>query len=203
MKSFSFPLFNSFGKIWWKEIQEECIEWDDRLWDAKNTNDLRRMGKNRKLFWGRTVQILRKISHSIWWEGNSGDFIFLSKESVSQFSPVTQLCPTLWDHMDCSTPGLPVYHQLLEFTQNHVHRVGDTIQPSHLLSSPSPPTFNLSLQSGSFPVSQLFTSGSQTIRTSVLASDLPMNIQGWFPLGSTGFILLSKGLSRVFSSTTT
>ena len=83
MKSFSFPLFNSFGKIWWKEIQEECLEWDDRLWDAKNTNDLRRMGKNRKLFWGRAVQILRKISRSIWREGNSGNFIVLSKESVS------------------------------------------------------------------------------------------------------------------------
>ena len=59
------------------------------------------------------------------------------------------------------------------------------------------------LASGSFPVSQLFTSGSQTIRTSVLASDLPMNIQGWFPLGLTGLIsLLSEGFSRVFSSTT-
>ena len=61
-----------------------------------------------------------------------------------QFSSVTQSCPTLCDPMDCSTPGLPVPHQLLEFTQTHVHRVDDTIQPSHTLLSPSPPAFNLS-----------------------------------------------------------
>ena len=56
-------------------------------------------------------------------------------------SSVAQLCPTLCDPMNCSTPGLPVHHQLPEFTQTHVHRVGDTIQPSHPLSSPSPPAF--------------------------------------------------------------
>ena len=63
---------------------------------------------------------------------------------VSQFSSVAQSCPTLCDLMDCSTLGLPVHHQLPEFTQIHVHWVGDAIQPSHPLSSPSPPTFNLS-----------------------------------------------------------
>ena len=56
-----------------------------------------------------------------------------------QFSSVAQSCPTLCDPMNCSTPGLPVHHQLLEFTQTHVHWVGDAIQPSHPLSSPSPP----------------------------------------------------------------
>ena len=60
------------------------------------------------------------------------------------FSLVDQSCLTLCDPMDCSTPDLPVHHQLLEATQTHVHRVGDAIQPSHPLSSPSPPTFNLS-----------------------------------------------------------
>ena len=55
-----------------------------------------------------------------------------------QFSSVAQLCPTLFDPMNCSSPGLPVHHQLLKFTQTHVHWVGDAIQPSHLLSSPSP-----------------------------------------------------------------
>ena len=60
------------------------------------------------------------------------------------FSSVTQSCPTLCDPMECSMPGLPVHHQLPEFTQTHVHRVSDAIQPSHPLSSPSPPTFNLS-----------------------------------------------------------
>ena len=61
---------------------------------------------------------------------------------ISQFSSVTQSCPTLCDPINCSTPGLPVHHQLPEFTQTHVHRVGDAIQPSHPLSSPSPPTPN-------------------------------------------------------------
>ena len=61
-----------------------------------------------------------------------------------QFSSVTQSCPTLCDPMNCSTPGLPVHHQLPESTQAHVHRVTDAIQPYHLLSSPSPPALNLS-----------------------------------------------------------
>ena len=61
---------------------------------------------------------------------------------VSQFSSVAQSCPTLRDPMNCSRPGLPVHHQLPEFTQTHVHRVGDAVQPSHPLSSPSPPAPN-------------------------------------------------------------
>ena len=59
-----------------------------------------------------------------------------------QFSSVPQSCPTLCDPMNCSMPGLPVHHQLPEFTQTHVHRIGDAIQPSHPLSSPSPPAPN-------------------------------------------------------------
>ena len=59
-----------------------------------------------------------------------------------QFSSVTQSCPTLCDPMNCSTPGLPVHHQLPEFTQTHVHRVSHAIQPSHPLSNPSPPAPN-------------------------------------------------------------
>ena len=59
-----------------------------------------------------------------------------------QFSSVAQSCPTICDPMNCSTPGLPVYHQLLEFTQTHVHRVGDSTQLSHPLSSPFPPAPN-------------------------------------------------------------
>ena len=59
-----------------------------------------------------------------------------------QFSSVTQSCPTLCDPMNHSTPGLPVPHQFPEFTQTHVHRVSDAIQPSHPLSSPSPPAPN-------------------------------------------------------------
>ena len=67
-----------------------------------------------------------------------------------KFSSVAQSCPTLCDPMNCSTPGLPVHHQLLEFTQTHVHWVGDAIQPSHPLSSPSPPALNLSQNQGLF-----------------------------------------------------
>ena len=66
----------------------------------------------------------------------------------NQFSSVTQSCTSLWDPMDCSMPGLPVHHQLLEFTQTHVHWVGDAIQPSHPLSSPSPTVLNLSQHQG-------------------------------------------------------
>ena len=69
---------------------------------------------------------------------------------IRQFSSVAQLCPTLCDPMDCSMTGLPVHHQLPEFTQTHVHWVSDAIQPSHLLSSPSPPALNLSQHQGLF-----------------------------------------------------
>ena len=65
-----------------------------------------------------------------------------------QFSSVTQSCPTLCDPMNHSTPGLPVHHQLPEFTQTHVHHVGDAIQPSHPLLPPSPPTLNPSQHQG-------------------------------------------------------
>ena len=117
------------------------------------------------------------------------------------FSSVQLLsCVWLCDPMNRSTSGLPVHHQLLESTQTHVHWVGDAIQPSHPLSP-----FFCCLQSfpasGSFPMSQFFASDDQSIGAPTLV--LPMNIQGWFPLGLPGFIsLLSKGFSRVFSSTT-
>ena len=98
----------------------------------------------------------------------------ISSQSTShihtdQIRSVTQSCPTLCDPMTRSTPGLPVHHQLPEFTQTQVHRVGDAIQPSHPLSSPSPPAPNPSPScpqslpaSQSFPMSQLFTSGGQS-----------------------------------------
>ena len=74
---------------------------------------------------------------------------FMSGEHV-QFSSVTQSCLNLCNPMDCSTPSFPVHHQLPELTQTNVHRVGDAIQPSHPLSSPSPPTFNLAQHQGLF-----------------------------------------------------
>ena len=69
---------------------------------------------------------------------------------ISQCSSVAQLCPALCNPMGCSMPGFPVHHQLPEFTQTHVHQASDAIQPSHPLSSPSPPTFNLSQHQGLF-----------------------------------------------------
>ena len=119
-----------------------------------------------------------------------------------KFSSVAQSCPTLWDPMDCSTPGFPVHHQLQELTQTHVHQVW-----GHPTISSSVIPFSSCLQSlpesGSFPISQFFVLGGQSIRVSASASVLPVNIQDWFPLGWTGWISLqSKGLPRVFSNTT-
>ena len=73
----------------------------------------------------------------------------------SQFSLVTQSCPSLCDSMECSTPGFPVHHELPEFTQTHVHWIEDAIQPPHPLSFPSPPAFNLSQHQGLFKESVL------------------------------------------------
>ena len=114
--------------------------------------------------------------------------------SVSQFSSVAQSCPTLCDPMNCSTPGLPVHHQLLEFTQTYVHRVGDAIQPSHPLLSPS-----------------LLPPIPSSIRVFSNESSLRMRWPKYWSFSFSispssehpGLISLqSKGLSRVFSSTT-
>ena len=109
-------------------------------------------------------------------------------------------CLTLCDPVDCSRPGFPVLHCLLEFAQTHVHWVSDANQPSHPLSSPSPPVLNLS-QHQSFPMSQLFTSGGQSIGASGLAPIPSKNIQAWFPLGLTGLISLKSWDSQESSPT--
>ena len=119
-----------------------------------------------------------------------------------QFSSVTQSCPTLCNPVDCSPPGLPVHHQLRKFTQTHVHWVGDAIQPSHPLWSPSP-AFSFSQHQGLF---QWVSSSHQVSK--VLEFQLQYQSFQWifrtdFPLGWTGWISLqSKGLSRVSSNTT-
>ena len=118
------------------------------------------------------------------------------------FSSVAQLCPTLCNPMDCSMPGLSVHCQLLEFTQTHVHWIG-----GHPTISSSVVPFSSCFQSfpgsGSFPMSQFFASGGQSIGVSAWTSVLPMNIQDRLPLGWTAWIRLQfKRLSRVFSSTT-
>ena len=125
-----------------------------------------------------------------------------------QFSSVAQSCLTLCDPMNRSTPGLPVHHQILEFTETHVHQVSDVIQLSHPLSTLSPPALSLSQHQGlfkwvgSFQMNRFFASGSQSIGASVSTAVLSMNTQDWSPLGWTGWISLqSKELSRVLSST--
>ena len=95
-----------------------------------------------------------------------------NEDSVQSLSCV-QLC----NPMDCSTPDFPVHHRLPELAQTHIHQVGDTIQPSRPLSSPS--AFNLSQHQGL--KSPFFTSDGQSIGASASASVLPMNIQDWFP----------------------
>ena len=110
----------------------------------------------------------------------------------SQFSP--QSCLTLQTQGHCSMPGFPVHHQLPKLAQTHVHQIGDAIKPSHPLSSPSPPAFNLFQHQCLFwRVNSLYQSGGQTIGVSASVSVLPMNIQDLFPLGWTGWIsLLSR-----------
>ena len=118
-----------------------------------------------------------------------------------QFSSVAQSCPTLSDPMDCSTLGFLGHHCLLEFAQTHVHWVSDAIQSSHPPLLPSPPAFNLSQHQDLF---HWVSSSHQVAKYwSFSISPSNENIQGWFILRLTGLIsLLSKDLSRVFSSTT-
>ena len=128
-------------------------------------------------------------------------FIVIFRFTIS-FSccSVAHLCLTLCDPMDCSTPGLPVPHPLLEFAQVHVHCIGDAIQPSHPLMPCSPLA---SIFASIRDFSNEFTSDDQNTGASASASVLPMTIQDGFLLGLTGLISLqSKGFSRVFSNTT-
>ena len=113
---------------------------------------------------------------------------------------VAKPCPTFCDPMDCSTPSSPVLHYLPEFVHTHVHWVSDAIQSSRPLLPPSSPALNLPQHQD---VYQWVTSGGQSTGASALASVLPMNFQGWFPLALTGLISLqSKLFSRVLSSIT-
>ena len=120
-----------------------------------------------------------------------------------QFSSATQSCPALCNPINCSMPGLPVHHQLPESTQTHVHRVGDAIQPSHPLSSPSPPAPNPSQHQGLFKWVSSSHQVAKILEFQLQHQSFPKNTQDWSPLGWTGWISLqSKGLSRVFSNTT-
>ena len=127
----------------------------------------------------------------------------LTRQTLTTLSSVIQLCPALCDPMDCSMPGLPVHHQLTEFTQTHPP-MSQWCHPTISSSvAPLSSCFHSFPASRSFQMSQLFTSGGQSIVVSASTSVLPMNTQDWSPLGWTGWIsLLSTGLSRVFANTT-
>ena len=120
--------------------------------------------------------------------------------SSVQFSSVAQLCPTLCDPMNRSTPGLPVHHQLPEFTQTHIHRVSDAIQPSHPVIPFSSCPQSLPA-SEAFPMSQLFAWGGQSTGASALASFLPRNNQDLSPLEWIGWISLQSRDSQESSPT--
>ena len=119
-----------------------------------------------------------------------------------QFSSVAQSCPTLCDHMNCSMPGFPVHHQLPGLTQTHVHWVGDAIQPSHPLSSPSLPALNLSQDQGLSNELALHIRWPkyQSFSYSISPSN---EYSGLLSLGLTVSISLqSNGFLEVFSNTT-
>ena len=127
---------------------------------------------------------------------------FFSKTKWHQFSSVAQSCPTLCDPMNCSSPGLPVHHQRPESTHTHVHWVGDAIQPSHPLLSPSPPALNLSQHQGLFKSVSSLHQVAKVLEFQLQHQSFQWTPRDWSPLGWTGWISLqSKGLSRVFSNT--
>ena len=104
-------------------------------------------------------------------------------------SSVTQSCPTLCDTMDCSTPGLPVHRQLPKLAQTHVHQVGDVIQPSHPLSSPSSPAFNLSQHQGLFQWVSSLHQVAKVLEFQLQHQSFPWIFQDWFLLGLTWITL--------------
>ena len=119
--------------------------------------------------------------------------------SILKYCSIAQLCPTLWDPMDCGTPGLPVHHHLLELSQTHVHWVSDAIQPSHPLPSPSPPAFSLSQHQGLFQ----WVSSLHQVNKVLSVSISPSNeYSGLISFRMDWLDLLEvKGFSRVFSNT--
>ena len=119
-----------------------------------------------------------------------------------QFSSVAQSCPTLCDPMNHSTPGLPVHHQLLEFTQIHVHQVSDTIQPSHPLLSPSPPAPSPSQHQSLFQWVNSLQEVAKVLEFQLQHHSFQRNPRADLLQNGLWISLQSKGLSRVFTTTT-
>ena len=184
------PLPGTLTRTWGPPVQESCLfksagtDWHD-TWQA---------GLLFLFFF-----FFFKDSKQVPWNC----FIFHYSQPYESLSSVLQLCPTLCNPTDWSMPGFPVHYQLPEFTQIHVHQLGDAIQPSQPLVIPF--LFLPSI----FPSVRVFSNESFLhIRWSKYWSfsfsiSPSLNIQDWFPLWWTGWIfLLSKGFSRVFSNTT-
>ena len=172
------------------KIHEETLRCESDYWEWW-------LGVTLEAHEHKTPSFLLVAERSCCWL-HRGLYRYLILYSV-QLSSVAQMCPTLCDPMNHSTPGLPVHHQLPEFTQTHVHRVGDAIQPSYPLPSPSPPAPNPSQHHGLF---QRVNSSHEVAK--VLEFQLQHHSFQWTPRTDLlGWISLqSKGLSRVFSSTT-
>ena len=170
MTKTEFYLFSSqistLQSIWFYILLNKWIEWQTihilaHLFTVENKADVQRIHVY-IMYNLMTIKWLLKNKH-IW-------------TCSVQISSVSQSCQTLWDPMNHSMPGLPVHHQLPEFTQTHVHQVGDAIQPSHPLSSPSPPALNPSQHQGLFQ----WVSSSHEV-TKVLEFQLQHQFFQWTP----------------------
>ena len=158
--------------------------------DCWGAGEMQEARWTRKQDWPQRAEVCMKGMNSASLEACIFPYLLFSRSVVSD---------SLWPHELQHARLLVLYHPP-ELAQTCVHWVGDSVKPSHLLSSPSP-AFNLSQHQGSFQISQFFPSGGQSAGVSASASVLPVNIQDWFPLGLTGLISLqSKGYSRVFSN---
>ena len=157
-----------------------------------------------------TIQILPFYEHGILFHLLvSCSFSSSMSESVQcaglsvQISSVAQLCLTLCIPMECSTWGFPVHHQLPELAQTHVPRVSDAIQPSHPLSSPSPPTFNLSQHQGLYQWVSSLHQVAKVLELQLQPQSFQWIFQDWLPLGLTGLIAVQgilKSLLQHLSS---
>ena len=119
-------------------------------WQQQQERSKRRVSDEYPLYFWPQCSESTEACWALWWPKEFVPCLKNPQQSSVQFSSIGQSCPTLCNSMDCGTPGLPVHCQLPEFSQTHVHWVGDAIQPSHPLSSPSPLAFNLSQHQGLF-----------------------------------------------------
>ena len=164
------------------ETWVQSLGWEDPLEKGKATH-------SSILAWRIPWTVQAKGSQRVGHDWATFTFIYTH---YIQFCSVAQLCPTLCHSMDCSMPGLHVHHQLLELTQTRVHHISDAIQPSHPLSSPSPPAFNLSQHQGLFQWVSSSNQMAKVLEFQASAPFLPMNTQDWSPLGWTGWSSLQS-----------